>query len=613
MQFFQPVALAWLLLVPVLVLLYFMKLRRRDQLVSAGFLWQRAARQARVDSFFQRLRINVLLILQVLALVLLALASARPWVAARDSLPAAIVFVLDASASMQATEGGRARFDHARERALSACRDALPGTRFMLIRATTRARVDVPLTTDREAVVRALDGATPADTSTDLKPAMLLALAVCREYRDARVFLLTDRDVGGPGLPQEVVWADRVRYIPVGLRARNVAITAFDARALARGEGFEVFARVDNESDEPADGFLELHRGDALVDARELHLAARRGTAAVFRLAPGGSERVEARLVVHDDLAVDNRAFTVLPAAQKSRVLLVSAGNPFLERVLPLLEGIRVFRTSASEVPAAGEARLVVWDGSCPPAEATGHHLVINLPAGAPWLEPGAEIALDAPVSFEQEHPLFRYVDLAQASLASARQVRVPSWGKVLARSGGHPLVVLLERPGLQALVLCFDPARTDLPLSPAFPILLANAVEFLGGGGVRGAPVRLSTEQSLSLDFFGRPGDVTVRGPDGTRRVIAMKTLSAADADTDRAGFYAFSQGDRAFTVGVNLLDRRESDLTPPRTAERAPSAMPGSGGGLEGPAAREVWWAFVGVALLVLLVEWYAWCRGT
>ena len=277
MHLFQPAALAWLLLVPVVVLLYFMKLRRREHVVSAGFLWQRAARQARVDSFFQRLRINVLLILQVLAIVLLALASARPWVASQESLPAVIVFVLDASASMQATEAGRPRFDLARERALSFCREAPPGTRFMLIRSTTRARVDTPLTADREEVRRALERATTADAATDLKPAMLVALAVCREYPDARVFLLTDREPGDAGLGQDVMVKERVHYLPVGARARNVAITAFDARPAPRGGGFEVFARVDNLSEEPVSAFLELHRGGALVDARELHLAARRG------------------------------------------------------------------------------------------------------------------------------------------------------------------------------------------------------------------------------------------------------------------------------------------------------------------------------------------------
>ena len=83
---------------------------------------------------------------------------------------------------------------------------------------------------------------------------------------------------------------------------------------------------------------------------------------------------------MRDDLAVDNRAFTVLPAARKTRVLLVDGGSPFLERVLPLLRGVRVFRVSASEAVAQAEDSLVVWDGSCPPPSVEGRHLLINPP-----------------------------------------------------------------------------------------------------------------------------------------------------------------------------------------------------------------------------------------
>ena len=74
MSFLEAANLAWAALIPVLVLFYFMKLRRREVQVTAAFLWQRAAQQARVDSFFARLKLNLLLLLQLLALAALMLA-----------------------------------------------------------------------------------------------------------------------------------------------------------------------------------------------------------------------------------------------------------------------------------------------------------------------------------------------------------------------------------------------------------------------------------------------------------------------------------------------------------------------------------------------------------
>ncbi len=46
-----------------------------------------------------------------------------------------------------------------------------------------------------------------------------------------------------------------------------------------------------------------------------------------------------------------------------------------------------------------------------------------------------------------------------------------------LAASFDVPLIVARERPGLRIAALAFDPRRSDLPMRPAFPLLVANAL----------------------------------------------------------------------------------------------------------------------------------------
>lgn len=72
---------AWSVLagVPVgIIALYFLKLRRRPVRVPSTILWRRSLEDLHVNSLFQRLRRNLLLFLQLLAVALAMLALAGP-------------------------------------------------------------------------------------------------------------------------------------------------------------------------------------------------------------------------------------------------------------------------------------------------------------------------------------------------------------------------------------------------------------------------------------------------------------------------------------------------------------------------------------------------------
>ena len=99
MSFLSPLALATFALALPLVLLYFLKVRRREQTVSSLLLWDPALRDREASAFFQRLQRDPLLLLQILALLALALALARPAVTIMGQGARKVVVVLDTSAS----------------------------------------------------------------------------------------------------------------------------------------------------------------------------------------------------------------------------------------------------------------------------------------------------------------------------------------------------------------------------------------------------------------------------------------------------------------------------------------------------------------------------------
>src|SRR5437764_1107989 len=105
MGILAPVGLLLGLLAIPIIIFYMLRLRRQEITVSSNLLWRQVTQDRQANAPWQRLRRNLLLLLQLLVLAGLVAAVARPFVL--TSAPAAgnLVVVLDGSASMQATDG----------------------------------------------------------------------------------------------------------------------------------------------------------------------------------------------------------------------------------------------------------------------------------------------------------------------------------------------------------------------------------------------------------------------------------------------------------------------------------------------------------------------------
>src|SRR5438445_2347278 len=117
MSFLSPLAFALTALVLPLILLYFLKIRRRERRVPSLLLWDPSLRDREASAFFQRLQRDPLLILQILALLALSLALARPAATIMGDGARKVVVVLATSASMKAHAVAPSRFDVARPEA----------------------------------------------------------------------------------------------------------------------------------------------------------------------------------------------------------------------------------------------------------------------------------------------------------------------------------------------------------------------------------------------------------------------------------------------------------------------------------------------------------------
>ncbi|MBU0638386.1 MAG: BatA and WFA domain-containing protein [Planctomycetes bacterium] len=658
--------------VPALLILYFLKLRRREELVPSTLLWKRAVQDLQVNAPFQRLRKNLLLFLQLLVLLAGVIALARPIIQTTAAQEKSLVLLIDRSASMNALEGNQTRFELAQEQATRLVKTlnrtgsrwfsfggAIAQTRVMVVAFADRATVVSPFTTNTAELASLIADIEPTDGRTNLREALDLAEAYMApparitqgmEEQNvstpvspetaSKLLLLSDGGVGD--LEELVLTSSTMELIRIGQTRDNVGITALRTqRNYERPEILSAFLQVGNFGPEPVttdvsiyvDGNLWKVRPHVALAAAPLATATQPATAAPsegttaslsFELDLDHAAVLEARLSRGDALALDNRAFAIVPPPRKLHVLLVSAGNFFLEsalRGLPLQKLVYLTpeqyeAAEASDLEVDGQSKydVVILDKHATARLPVGNYLFIGAAPRLPGIEVTAEKKDSGPVAFmwwDETHPVLRHVTLEYVYVADRLLLQMPAEAESLIEGPDGAVLTRYAKDGRHFLILTFAIEHSTWWRKPSFPVFAYNALRYLGSGG------------ALAEEGASRPGD-TLRiplplGADSTAltRPDGSETTLTADASglthfggTYQVGVYRVQPGvperDR---FAINLEDEWESDITPRSNLQIGAQQV------AEGQAIRvatpEIWRWFIGVALLVALIEWYIYNR--
>lgn len=537
MKFLEPSGFIWLWTVPALVLLYFMKLRRKEVKVSASFLWEAAARQARVDSFFQRLRVNLLLLLQILALLALIMALSRPYREVTGRAAASSIIAFDLSASM-AAEG---RFEKARREALRLVDRAPKGAEFMLVGAEKKPRVLVPFTRDRSEVRRHIEKLQPKAVEGDPEALRALAMALLNNHPQSRFFLLGDQLPPLP-LPENFI------FVNLGEKQENAAISAFSVET--QEDKLVAFATITNHSEQVVEREVVLRRGLQTIHTERLLIPGGDHRSLLLHLNEARPGDFQLRIKPADALTLDDQAFFVVEPPSELRVR-VHGDNRFLERALVALPEARVFRAGSP-----GEFQLEAY---AKPPEGLPETSAVMLGVPPDWLH-GAPAEENFARLAASGHPLVDGIPLTDIACMIPPEIKLPQEAEVLATVSGRPAIILLSGKRGFSLLFNFELYRSQLPLTPAFPILLRRFVdEKVRPTGFR-FPANVETGRALELKL---DGPLEVRGPEGRRQRFEGGAQRFV-APFPRPGVYHLHHGTEQRQVAANFFSNTESDLTP-------------------------------------------------
>ena len=601
--FLAPSALLFGLLAIPVIALYLLRLRGRERRVSSTFLWRHVVQDIEANTLWQRLRPNLLLFLQLLALAALVLALAGPYFLRASSIEGDLILVLDASASMAATDVSPSRFGKARQEALRLI-DQLPQSNLAtVVRMGDVPEVLVAQSQDRGRMRRTIAEARPGTGGANLASALSLAASVVRGERPAQVVVFSDGNVTGLPLLGPLLF--NLRYERVGNSHGNLAIAAFSIRRTETGT--QGLARVANYGRETRAISLHLYAGGLLYDVRELEVDGRGDRTVSWSSLPEATV-LEARLVPGDAFALDDRAWATHSSSSRARALLVSRGNRFLEKSLSLQPGLDVTKATPETFSSEGDFDLWVFDGFLPPDLPESALLILDPPVGsADWVSAAA-------VPVQRTRPgddeLLRYVDLSSVHVREAVPLQPMPEARLLLDSDPGTLLAAWEEPNRRVVAFAFALHDSDLALQPAFPILTQNLISWLLPG--------------ISEGLVGQPGatmevpippesDATwVETPSGQRTQVAPP-FPPQPFTLEEVGPYRVihetPEGEKVGYFIANLFDPVESsigpsELPPLETQHRSEAGLD------QVPWELATWLALA--VLVILGAEWYVYSRG-
>jgi hypothetical protein len=594
------------LFIPV-ILLYLLKQRRRRVEVSTLLFWDKILRDEQTVTSLTRLKKLLSLLLQLAFIALLAFAVARPMLSGKWTGARRMVLLLDTSASMLVNEGGKTRFELAREKAHSVIRGMGIGDSLMIVSVSATPDIAAVFSDNRKDLSEALDKIEITHGEGDFAKALQLVEQLPADERETEVYLVTD----GAFAPVNIrpLAKTRFAYVKIGEATGNIGITSFQVRPMPSSpRDFQIHLEIANETEQDQRFPVELRINGSLVDAFEFTVSAGQSLTRDLKQYSAQGGEVEVFADFKDPFPLDNRAYGVLPPPRLIKVALVSETDLFLERALATDDGVELFAMKPEAYPGTNQVDVTVFAGWHPPHVPRGHSIfILNWPDDAGLVRKGT---VEKPLftEWDRAHPINRHLALQNVSIEKAVAVQASHQFIPLARSFNDPLVLLKEDADKKLMFVAFDPNSSDLPLRIAFPIMIANAVRYLGGADSTerwgNPPIGsiLSSAEVRKLNH-GKDSFASVEGPVAQRFDL---TSESSLVPVTRVGFYRAEVASTNVPLfAANLDSKAESRIKP---SEQLPlkASEPIAQIKNEHRLGFEPWFALVALALLLSTVEW-------
>lgn len=648
--------------IPPLIILYFLKLRRKPHPISSTFLWQQAVEDIRANAPFQKLRKSLLLFLQLLALVLLALSVMQPQIQAGSNKGGKTILLIDNSASMNSTnvtpdqnKGDKTRLDEAKRRARERIEQLYAGGMFtggsgetMIIAFNDKAEIVSRFTSAKQQLLQAIERIQPTDGETRIGEALKLARAYttnpdpdnkARPIADpAALELFSDGRIADIG--DQVLRGETMKLYAVGAeKTDNIAFASVAVeRPYDRPNAVQVFVAMLNFNTQAVTCRIQLSVDAVARGIEETTIAAAEINPSTQQFIPGRANVVftpfdeprgaviEVANLREDDLASDNVVRIVVAPPKKLSVALVAA-DANRSIILRALEGMKferleVLSPERYEEKAGAPNELdsydvVVIDNYQPKVMPPARYLTFGPTPPVQGFTDFGEGQQQLVLSGKDDHPVLRYVAHDNLFIQHFRLVQAGNDVQVLMEGSRGSAMLSISRGPMQVIHCTFDPLESNWPFQRGFVTFLFNAVDYLGRSGQAITNESLKPGEALAARLPTSATDITLHTPDGTtpEHLTPPDPAQLAWGPIRRAGLYTLSwkapgsTSTESRSFAANLLSESEGrvDVNPTLKIgeERIDSRDTANS------AYTPLWPYALGICLAVLMLEWWVYHR--
>jgi hypothetical protein len=464
-KFLNPSFLFLLFLEAIIIILYLIKPKRLRIKVPSLILWEKTIEEKNLGRWFKKLPKNLLLLFQLLILFFLVLSLSKPILSLPSIGSKPTIIILDSSASMASRDILPSRFQKAKSEIINLIKRN-PSPIKMII---AKDKPEVILNKNEREIEKELEREKVFIGEGNLEESIRKAESLSKGIPH-EIHIFTD---GSDPISIPKDSTNRYFLHIIGRESFNIGI--LDGRIFPKNENvYEIFLKIGNFSQKPQEFNLIIMQDNNKLKEEKIRIDPKEIKVVKSEI-PKVTGKIVGEIDGKDFLEEDNKAFFYIPIFSP-KVLLVTLGNPFLEKALRSIPNLKLdIRKDFINIDLKNY-NFYIFDGLIPYADISGNFLFIG---GYPGINPqNIEKIGKVKILSWEDHPITRFLQLYGISIDNAYTFKDENL-KPLIYSDKGPVAYIYEKDNSKGIVLSFDLLSSSFIYSDSFPIFIYNLLRY--------------------------------------------------------------------------------------------------------------------------------------